>query len=49
VAEHYARYGMVTVLPVELPISMVNIGLLTLRSRPKSVALNTLLEYFREQ
>jgi len=49
VAEHYARYGMVAILPVELPISMVNIGLLTLRSRPRSVALNRLLEYFREQ
>jgi DNA-binding transcriptional LysR family regulator len=48
VAEHYARYGMVAILPVELPISMVNIGLLTLRSRPRSVALNTLLDYFRE-
>jgi len=49
VAEHYACYGMVAILPVELPISMVNIGLLTLRSRPRSVALNRLLEYFREQ
>ncbi|ANJ57171.1 LysR family transcriptional regulator [Pseudomonas silesiensis] len=48
VAEHYARYGMVAVLPVELPISMVNIGLLTVRSRSRSVALNTLLDYFRE-
>ncbi|GAB6402633.1 LysR family transcriptional regulator [Pseudomonas sp. MHK4] len=47
VAEHYARYGMVSVLAVELPISMVNIGLLTLGSRPKSVALTTLLDYFR--
>ncbi|MNL28572.1 HTH-type transcriptional regulator GbpR [compost metagenome] len=49
VAEHYARYGMVTVLPVELPISMVNIGLLTLRSRPGSVVLDRLLKYLREQ
>ena len=49
VAEHYARYGMVTVLPVELPISMANIGLLTLGSRPKSVALTKLLDYFRAQ
>ncbi|AWY38433.1 LysR family transcriptional regulator [Pseudomonas putida] len=49
VAEHYAGYGMIAVLPVELPISMVNIGLLTLRSRPRSVALQTLLEYLREQ
>ncbi|WP_408600855.1 LysR family transcriptional regulator [Pseudomonas sp. PLMAX] len=49
VAEHYARYGMVTVLPVELPISMANIGLLTLGSRPKSVVLTRLLDYFRAQ
>ncbi len=49
VAEHYARYGMVAILPVELPISMVNLGLLTLRSRPRSVALNTLLHYLRAQ
>ena len=49
VAEHYAGYGMIAILPVELPISMVNIGLLTLRSRPRSVALQTLLQYLREQ
>jgi DNA-binding transcriptional LysR family regulator len=49
VAEHYAAYGMVAILPVELPISMVNIGLLTLRSRPRSVALETLLQYLRGQ
>lgn len=49
VAEHYARYGMVAILPVELPISMANIGLLTLRSRPRSMALNTLLQYLRGQ
>ncbi|MGF6590065.1 LysR substrate-binding domain-containing protein [Pseudomonas sp. 2835] len=49
VAEHYARYAMVAILPVELPISMVNLGLLTLRSRPRSVALDTLLHYLRAQ
>lgn len=49
VAEHYARYAMVAILPVELPISMVNLGLLTLRSRPRSVALDTLLDYLRAQ
>ncbi|MFO2466292.1 LysR family transcriptional regulator [Pseudomonas sp. 15FMM2] len=49
VAEHYARYQMVSILPVELPISMVNLGLLTLRSRPRSVALDTLLHYLRAQ
>ncbi|MFJ4384865.1 LysR family transcriptional regulator [Pseudomonas sp. NPDC089408] len=49
VAEHYARYGMVAILPVELPLAMANLGVLTLRSRPKSVALDTLLRYLRAQ
>ncbi|MOA54293.1 hypothetical protein D3C78_1778830 [compost metagenome] len=47
VAAHYAQYGMVAILPVELPISLANLGLLTLRSRPRSVALETLLQYLR--
>jgi len=49
VAEHYARYGMVAILPVELPLTMANLGVLTLRSRPNSVALDTLLRYLRAQ
>ncbi|MNM94366.1 HTH-type transcriptional regulator GbpR [compost metagenome] len=49
VAEHYARYAMVAILPVELPITMANLGLLTLRSRPHSVALDRLLHYLRTQ
>jgi DNA-binding transcriptional LysR family regulator len=48
-AEHYVRYGMVAILPVELPISMAYIGLLTLRKQPRSVALNTQLQYLRGQ
>lgn len=49
VAKHYARYGMVAILPVELPLAMANLGVLTLRSRPNSVALDTLLHYLRAQ
>lgn len=49
VAQHYARYGMVAILPVELPLAMANLGVLTLRSRPNSVALDTLLGYLRAQ
>ncbi|WP_342248217.1 LysR family transcriptional regulator [Pseudomonas sp. OTU2001] len=49
VAKHYARYGMVAILPVKLPLAMANLGVLTLRSRPNSVALDTLLHYLRAQ
>lgn len=49
VAKHYARYGMVAILPVELPLAMANLGVLTLRARPNSVALDTLLHYLRAQ
>lgn len=49
VAKHYARYGMVAILPVALPLAMANLGVLTLRSRPNSVALDTLLHYLRAQ
>ena len=48
VAEHYLRYGMVAILAVELPISMVNIGLLTRQSRPLSPAVSKLLGYLNE-
>jgi len=48
VALHYARYAMVTVLPVQLPISMVNLGILARGSRPKSAALVSLLSYLKE-
>jgi DNA-binding transcriptional LysR family regulator len=45
VAEHYARYGMITVLPVELPLAMANLGLLTSKARPMSAAVKGLLGY----
>lgn len=47
VAEHYARYGMITVLPVELPLAMANLGLLTSKARPMSAAVKALLGYLK--
>jgi DNA-binding transcriptional LysR family regulator len=45
VAEHYARHRMITVLPVELPLAMANLGLLTSKARPMSAAVKGLLGY----
>ncbi|MFJ3481808.1 LysR family transcriptional regulator [Pseudomonas sp. NPDC090202] len=49
VAEHYARYGMVAVLPVELPLAMANLGLLTATARPMSAAVSALLVFLKQQ
>ena len=43
VAQHYARYGMIAILPVELPLSMANLGLMTSKARPMSAAVKALL------
>jgi DNA-binding transcriptional LysR family regulator len=47
VAQHYARYGMVAILPVELPLTMANLGLLTSKARPISAALRALLTFLK--
>ncbi|MFK3974818.1 LysR family transcriptional regulator [Pseudomonas sp. NPDC087358] len=47
VAEHYARYAMIEVLPVELPLAMANLGLLTSKARPMSAAVKALLGYLK--
>lgn len=49
VAEHYARYGMIAVLPIELPLAMANLGLLTSRARPMSAAVRSLLAFLNGQ
>ena len=49
VAEHYARYGMIAVLQVELPLAMANLGLLTSRARPMSAAVRSLLAFLIRQ
>ena len=47
VAEHYARYGMIAILPVELPLSMTNLGLMTSKARPMSAAVKALLTFLK--
>ncbi|SEJ01889.1 LysR family transcriptional regulator [Pseudomonas sp. NFR16] len=49
VAHHYARYGMIAVLPVDLPLAMANLGLLTSRVRPMSAAVRGLLGFLQEE
>jgi DNA-binding transcriptional LysR family regulator len=49
VAEHYARYGMIAILPLELPLAMANLGLLTSQARPMSAAVKALLTFLKNQ
>ena len=49
VAQHYARYGMIAILPVELPLSMANLGLMTSKARPMSAAVKALLAFLKQQ
>ncbi len=49
VAEHYARYGMIAILPVELPLSMANLGLMTSKARPMSAAVKALLTFLKSR
>ena len=49
VAEHYAAYGMVAILPVELPTLMVNPGIITKKSKLPSPAVQQFLRHLRQQ
>ena len=49
VAEHYAEYGMVTILPVELPPLMVTPGIITKKSKPVSPAVQKFIHHLRQQ
>lgn len=48
VAAHYAKHLLVTILPVELPVSMVNLGIITRRSKTPSPAVLAFLGYLRK-
>ena len=48
VARHYARYGMVTILPVELPVLMVNPGIITRKSKALSPSVQKLLKCLKK-
>lgn len=49
VAAHYAQCGLVTVIAVELPISMVNLGILTRKSKVPSPAVSAFLDYLKKR
>lgn len=47
VAQHYAKYGLVDILPVELPISMANLGIITRKKKEMSPAAKGFLHALR--
>ena len=48
VAQHFAKYGMVTILPMELPTLMVNPGMITRKSKILSPSAQKLLNYLKQ-
>jgi DNA-binding transcriptional LysR family regulator len=48
VARHYANYGMLAILPVEMPIAMAKLGIITRRQRELSPAVWTFLGTLQE-
>lgn len=49
VAAHYAQCGLVTVIPVDLPVLMVNLGILTRKSKVPSPAVSAFLGYLKKR
>jgi DNA-binding transcriptional LysR family regulator len=47
-ARHYANYGIIGILPVELPIAMANLGIITRKSKGLSPATTGFLACLRE-
>lgn len=48
VAQHYARYGLLAILPVQLPISMAKLGIITRRKKALSPAVQGFLGVLRD-
>ena len=48
VAQHYANYGLVAILPVGLPISMANLGIITRKKKQLSPAVRGFLRALRD-
>ncbi len=48
VARYYARYGLLGILSVELPIAMANLGIITRKSKELSPATRGFLECLRD-
>lgn len=47
VAMHYARYGIVAILPVDFPVSLINLGIITRKAKPLSPAVMEFLNYLK--
>jgi len=48
VARHYANYGMLAILPVELPIAMAKLGILTRKQKERSPVVRAFLRTLQE-
>jgi DNA-binding transcriptional LysR family regulator len=48
VAQHYANHGMLAILPVELPITMAKLGMLTRKEKELSPAIKAFLRTLKE-
>ena len=48
VALHYEKYGLVRILPVDLSISMVNLGIITKKSKTLSPAVIEFIGYLKD-
>ena len=49
VAMHYARYGLLTVLKIDLPISLLNLGIITKKGKILSPSVVAFLGYLAEK
>jgi DNA-binding transcriptional LysR family regulator len=48
VAQHYANYGMVAILAVQLPMAMANLGIITRKKKELSPAVKGFLRALRD-
>jgi DNA-binding transcriptional LysR family regulator len=48
VAQHYAHYGMLAILPVKLPMTMAKLGILSRKGREVSSAVKAFMQTLRE-
>jgi DNA-binding transcriptional LysR family regulator len=49
VAQHYANYGLIRIVPVELPVAMANLGIITRKTKDLSPATRAFLACLRTE
>jgi DNA-binding transcriptional LysR family regulator len=49
VAQHYANYCLIRIVPVELPVAMANLGIITRKTRDLSPATKGFLACLRDR